>query len=45
MDAVGEVKETMTYSNEACSIALISNKKNCLVIQTSEPAKLRFHDS
>ena len=44
MDAVGEVKETMTYSKDACSMALISNKTSCLVIQTSEPAKLRFHD-
>jgi WD40 repeat protein len=44
IDTDGELKETINYSQEVQSIAFIGNKKNCLVIQTDKPAKLRFHD-
>jgi hypothetical protein len=44
IDTDSELKERIDYSKEVRSIAFIGNKKNCLVIQTKEPAKLRFHD-
>lgn len=43
-DSNGQRKQIIQYTKRICSIALLMNDENCLVVQTSRPDQLHFYD-
>lgn len=43
-DSNGQQKQIIRYAKGICSVALLTNDKNCLAVQTSQPDELHFHD-
>jgi hypothetical protein len=43
-DSNGQRKQMIQYAKGVCSVALMTNDKNCLAIQRSRPDELHFHD-